>query len=58
MKLIGFLLLLSGWGIVLAALIMLRGNSISVFIVLGVGVEILGLVLVAKAHLPSIKENE
>jgi hypothetical protein len=57
MKLVGFLLLLSGWGLVLAALRLLHGIPLSVFVFLGVGVEILGLVLVAKAHLPAIKEN-
>jgi hypothetical protein len=57
MKLIGFLLLLSGWGIVLAALRLLHGSPTFVFILLGVAVEILGFVLVARAHLPSPGEN-
>jgi hypothetical protein len=57
MKLLGFLLLFSGWGIVLAALRMLHGTSTSVFILLGVAVEILGLVVVAKAYLPETGEN-
>ena len=52
MKLIGFLLLLSGWGIVVASLAMLRGTSVSIFIFAGVAVEILGFALVARAHLP------
>jgi hypothetical protein len=52
MKPLGFLLLLSGWGIVIAALAMLHGAAVSVFIVAGVGVEILGFVLVGRAHLP------
>jgi hypothetical protein len=52
MKLTGFLLLVSGWGIVLAALSLLRSGSLSIFILLGLGVEILGLVLVTRAHLP------
>jgi hypothetical protein len=52
MKLGGFLLLLSGWGIVLAAVRMLHGNAASAFVLAGVAVEILGLVLVARAHLP------
>jgi len=58
MKLIGFLLLLSGWGIVLAALLMLHGNATYVFILLGVAVEILGFVFVVKSHLPTSQENE
>jgi hypothetical protein len=57
MKLIGFLLLLSGWGVVIAALRLLHGIPLSVFILLGIGVEILGLVFVAKAHLPTAEEN-
>jgi hypothetical protein len=52
MKLGGFLLLLSGWGIVVAALIMLRGNVVSAFVLAGVAVEILGFVLASRAHLP------
>lgn len=55
MKVIGFLLLLSGWGIIVAALAMLHGPAVSVFIFAGVAVEILGLVLVARAHLPAIE---
>lgn len=58
MKLIGFLLLLSGWGIVLAALAMLHGAAVSAFILAALGVEILGLVLVARAHLPVDKATE
>jgi len=57
MKLIGFLLLISGWGIVLAALLMLHGTPVSAFIAAGIGVEIVGLVLAAKAHLPASREN-
>lgn len=57
MKLIGLLLLLSGWGIVLAALLMLHGKATFVFILLGVAVEILGFVFVARAHLPKAGEN-
>lgn len=58
MKLIGFLLLLSGWGIVLAALHMLHGTADTVFVLLGVAVEMLGLVFAAKGHVPSAQENE
>jgi len=58
MKLGGFLLLLSGWGIVLAALAMLHGTTTSVFILAGVAVEILGFVLVARAHLPALEDRE
>lgn len=61
MKLIGFLLLLSGWGIVLAAIRMLQGRPTSVFslfIVAGVAVEILGLTLVSRAHIPVRDDRE
>ena len=51
MKLLGFLLLISGWGVVTAALSMLHGTPVSIFILAGVAVEILGFVVVARAHL-------
>jgi hypothetical protein len=57
MKLGGFLLLLSGWGIVVAALMLLHGGALSAFIVAGLAVEILGLVLVAKSHIPLSEDN-
>jgi hypothetical protein len=57
MKLLGFLLLLSGWGIVEAAFYLLRGNALPAFLLAGLGVEILGLVLVTRAHLPSIEDS-
>ena len=52
MKLGGFLLLLSGWGIVIAALALLRGHMVVPFIYAGLAVEILGLVPVFRGHLP------
>jgi hypothetical protein len=51
MKLLGLLLLIAGWGVALAALKMLHGTPVLIFILAGVAVEILGFVLVAKAHL-------
>lgn len=57
MKLGGFLLLLSGWGIVIAALRLLHTGALTVFVLAGVAVEILGLVLVARAHLPIGEDN-
>ena len=53
MKLGGFLLLLSGWSIVVAALALLHGPAASAFIYSGAAVEILGMVLVFRAHLPA-----
>jgi hypothetical protein len=51
MKILGFLLLLAGWGIVLSALVLLgEGTPRAAFVLAGVGVEIVGLVLVVRAH--------
>jgi hypothetical protein len=52
MKLGGFLLLLSGWAIVVAALLLLHGGALAAFIVAGLAVEILGLALFAQSHIP------
>jgi hypothetical protein len=52
MKLAGFLLLPAGWALVLAAIALLAAaGPRSVFLLAGVGVEVLGLVLAARAHL-------
>jgi hypothetical protein len=52
MKLVGFLLLLAGWGIVLTAIVLLRAESLRIgFVIAGMGVEILGLLLVFRSHL-------
>jgi hypothetical protein len=51
MKLAGLLLLLAGWAIVLASLVVLTSGIVqNCFIVAGVGVEVIGLVLVIRAH--------
>jgi hypothetical protein len=53
MKLTGAMLLLAGWLLVICALIMLvAGPARNAFVMAGVGVEILGLVLAVRAHLP------
>jgi len=57
MKLLGFLLLLSGGGIVIAAVRLLHGGALSGFILAGFAVEVLGLSLVARAHLPASKDK-
>jgi len=68
MKTAGFLLLVTGWMLVLSALILLSGggagagNSASgvaraAFLTAGLGVEILGLVLVGRSHLMPRKER-
>jgi hypothetical protein len=53
MKTLGFLILLAGWAIVLAALVLLaKEGARGAFIFAGLGVEITGLVLVIRAHMP------
>jgi len=59
MKFLGFLLLLAGWGIVLTALALLAASAPrAAFVLAGVGVEILGLVLVIRAHPAPRGEHE
>jgi uncharacterized membrane protein len=51
MKLAGFLLLLAGWGIVLAAVgILASAGQRTAFVLAGTGVEIVGLALVAYTY--------
>lgn len=59
MKLWGFLLLVAGWAIVLAAVVLLKtAPERSVFVLAGIGVEVLGLVLAVRAHRPPRGETE
>lgn len=52
MKLIGFLMLLAGWVIVFFAGALLRaGTPRIVFVLAGMGVEVLGFALVARSHI-------
>ncbi|HLI82489.1 MAG TPA: hypothetical protein VKV17_01155 [Bryobacteraceae bacterium] len=54
MKLAGFLLLLSGLFLVLAALVLLRQPSPqALFVLLGIGVGAIGLGMVFRAHTPA-----
>jgi len=58
MKVAGFLLLLAGWALVLAAIALLgAAGPRAAFLLAGVAVEVLGLVLVARSHLTP-KEDE
>lgn len=51
-KIFGFLLLLAGWGLVLAALALLAASvPRAIFTLAGVCVELVGLGLVMRAHL-------
>ena len=59
MKFLGFMLLLAGWGLVLAAVALLAaGGARIAFVLAGIGVEILGLVLVIRAHPAPRGEHE
>ena len=52
MKLAGFMLLLTGWLLVLAAIVLLASPpSRAVFVLTGVAVESLGLTFVIRSHL-------
>ena len=58
MKIAGLFMLLSGWALVLAALILLHGGAEGVaFVLAGIGVEALGLVLVIRAHLAESRKE-
>jgi hypothetical protein len=59
MKLLALLLLVAGWAITLAAVVLLKTTpERSVFAIAGVGVEVLGLILAARAHQPPKGESE
>ena len=48
----GFLLLLTGWILVLSAIVLLRQDAARAgFVAAGMGVEALGLVLVVRSHI-------
>jgi hypothetical protein len=52
MKLLGFFLLFAGWILVISALVMLgQAAPRTIFVLAGMGVEIVGLVLVVRSHL-------
>jgi hypothetical protein len=52
MKFVGFLLLLTGWFLVLSAIVLLASpSSRAGFVLAGVAVEALGLTLVIRSHL-------
>jgi hypothetical protein len=59
MKLAGFLLLLAGWAIVLAAVVLLTpANTRSVFVLAGVAVEVIGLTLLIRSNSLAGRERE
>jgi uncharacterized membrane protein YccC len=50
-KLLGFLLLLAGWGIILTAVVLLSQTPARMaFVIAGLGVEALGFALVIRSH--------
>ncbi len=58
MRLVGFLLLLAGWGLVLSAVALLASMGLRAsFVLTGLGVELLGLFLVIRSHLPPRRED-
>jgi len=52
MKAVSFLMLLAGWFLVLAAIVLFASPALrAVFVLAGVAVETLGLILVFRSHL-------
>ena len=52
MKVLGFLMLLAGWFLVLAAIVLFASPPLrAAFVLAGIAVEILGLVLAFRSHL-------
>jgi hypothetical protein len=52
MKAVGFLMLLAGWFLVLAAIVLFASISLrGPFVLVGIAVETLGLILVFRSHL-------
>jgi len=59
MKAVGFLMLLAGWFLVLAAIVLLASLSLrGAFVLAGVAVEGLGLTLAFRSHLIPREEKE
>lgn len=57
MKLAGFFMLVAGWLIVLTSMPLLGSMKLqTIFVLAGLGVEVIGLVLVVRSHL--IVEDE
>jgi len=58
MRLAGFLLLLAGWGIVLAAIAILSADLARIcFAGAGIGVEVLGIALVFRSYPLAIRKR-
>jgi len=58
MKFLGFLLLIAGWLLVLAAIVLLPAAGLrTAFVLAGIGVEGLGLTLTIRSHLIAREEK-
>jgi hypothetical protein len=58
MKVLGFLLLLAGWFLVLAAIVLFASPPLRVaFVLAGIAVEVLGLILAFRSHLNPREEK-
>ncbi len=58
MKVLGFLLLLAGWFLVLAAIVLFASPPLrAAFVLAGIAVEVLGLVLAFRSHLNPREEK-
>jgi hypothetical protein len=52
MRAVGFLMLLAGWFLVLAAIVLLAAPPLrAAFVLAGIAVETIGLILIFRAHL-------
>jgi hypothetical protein len=53
MRALGFFLLVTGAALSVSALVLLSGkNALPIFLIAGFGVEILGLIALARSHIP------
>ena len=58
MKVLGFLLLLAGWFLVLAAIVLFASPPLqAAFVLAGIAVEVLGLVLAFRSHMNPREEE-
>ena len=58
MNAVGFLMLLAGWFLVLAAVVLFASPPLrGAFVLVGIAVETLGLILVFRAHLVPREEK-
>jgi hypothetical protein len=59
LKIAGFLLMLAGWAIAVAAVLLLRTPTPkTAFVLSGLGIEVLGFVLAARAHVPRRRTSD